>query len=235
METLFDEIKPQLRSRQIVDQFRRAIAEGALCIGDRLPPERELCLQLGVSRTSLREAVRILEAYGMVRSSQGDGTYITDTFGENVFEFLGFGDMLNRDNFRHLLHTRRVIETGAAEQAVEAADGKDVERLAALVDELEAEKDPRKLGMLDARFHELIIEMSGNPILAALYRMIHKILLRGTSLVITLPTARDVAVRDHREIAESFRKRSKKECAASVRRHLKNTEVLIEKYLNEEG
>jgi GntR family transcriptional regulator, transcriptional repressor for pyruvate dehydrogenase complex len=204
MSMIFDEVKNLTRSRQIVDKFRKALAEGMLRVGDKLPPERELCQQFGVSRTSLREAVRSLEAYGLVESQHGGGSYITDRFSENVFDFLGFGNILDRKNFKPLLHTRRVIETGAVEQALETSDAAAIQNLEALVEDLARETDPLRLGALDARFHEKFVELSGNPILTALYRMIFKILIQGTSQVITYPTARDVAVFDHRMIFEAL-------------------------------
>ncbi len=235
MDALFDEVKNLSRSRQIVDKFRKAIADGSLCIGDKLPPERELCVQLGVSRTSLREAVRILDAYGMVESTPGGGTYVTDRFSENVFEFLGFGNNLTMRNFEYILHTRMVIETGAVDRALESADAAGIERLQNLVDELEKESDFERLGFLDARFHESYIELAGNPILTTFYRMIFKILLKGTSQVITFPTARGVALEDHRRILVAVRRKDKPACADLIRRHLEHTEELISKYLKEEA
>ena len=235
MNLLFDEVKNLTRSRQIVEKFRKALAEGTLRVGDKLPPERELCLQLGVSRTSLREAVRSLEAFGLVDTRPGGGTYIADKFSENIFDFLGFGNTLDRKNFRHLLHTRRIIETGAVEQVMETADAAALRGLEDLVDELERETDPERLGGLDARFHEKFVELSGNPILTALYRMIFKILQRGTSEVITYPTARGVAVRDHKAIVEALKNRDKAACWEQVQAHLRHTESLIEKYFSKEA
>ncbi len=235
MEQLFDEVKHQSRSRQIVDKFRAALEEGSLRVGDKLPPERELCVQLGVSRTSLREAVRILDAYGVVEATQGGGTFITDRFTENIFEFLGFDDLLSRDNLRHLLQARSAMETGAVEQALETADDGALRKLELLVRRLETEEDPALLGGLDAEFHETLVLLSGNPILMAVYRMIHKIVLQGTSRVIAYPGARETAVRDHRRILEALKRKDRRECSAAVRRHLKHTEKLIEKYFEKEG
>jgi GntR family transcriptional repressor for pyruvate dehydrogenase complex len=232
---IFDEVKNLSRSRQIVDKFRKAIAEGTLKIGDKLPPERELCIQLGVSRTSLREAVRILETYGVLETTHGGGTYVTDKFTENVFEFLGFGDVLNKRNFKHLLHLRNVVEAGAVETAVETADEAGLRGLEDLVDALENETDTSRLGYLDAQFHETVIGLSGNPILTAVYRMIFKMLRQGTSKVISYPSAKSIAVKDHRMILDAFKKKDIKKCKAVVRKHLLHTEEIIEKYFIEEG
>jgi GntR family transcriptional repressor for pyruvate dehydrogenase complex len=235
MNTLFDEVKNLSRSRQIVDKFRKAIADGTLKIGDKLPPERQLCLELGVSRTSLREAIRILDAYGVLEATQGNGTYVTDKFTENVFEFLGFGNILNKENLKHLLQTRLALETGAVEHAIEAADEAALTRIESLVEELEKETNVERLGYVDAQFHEAIVELSGNLILTAIYRMIFKMLIQGTSKVITYPTAREIAVRDHKRILEALKKRNKKACKSLVKSHLENTEKLIETYFHEEG
>jgi len=233
MEPLFDEVKNYSRSRQIVDKFRKAIAEGSLKVGDKLPPERELCVQLGVSRTALREAIRTLAAYGVLEPLQGGGTFVTDKFTENVFEFLGFGDKLDYGTMRQLLNVRSIIETGAIETVAETATDAELEKLGGLVARLEAEKDDEKVGELDALFHETIIELSHNPILTALYRMIWKMLSHGTSQVIAYPTARAIAVKDHKAIYQALRARDK---ALSKRRlvaHFAHTQELLETHYAE--
>jgi DNA-binding FadR family transcriptional regulator len=237
MNALFDEIQPQSRSRQIVEKIRGAIEGGTLKQGDKLPPERDLCAQLGVSRTSLREAMRILETYGLVEPTQGGGTYITDKFSENVFEFLGFGKKLSRLNFKYLLNARKILEVGAVEQALEsgkAGADPDPGSLESLVDEQMKEENVIRLGELDARFHEQLVAMSRNPILVAFYRMIHTILLQATTQVIAYPPSRKIVLHDHREIARTFMKRNKNACIRAVCEHLKRTETLIEKYLPKE-
>jgi GntR family transcriptional repressor for pyruvate dehydrogenase complex len=239
MNMIFDEIQPQSRSRQIAEKIRGAIQDGTLREGDKLPPERDLCVQFGVSRTSLREAMRILETYGLVETRQGGGGYITDRFSESVFEFLGFGNKLNRRNFKYLLNARKVIEVGAAEQALEAGfrapgDEAALHGLDKLVDEQEKELDPIRLGTLDARFHEQLVALSRNPVLTAFYRMIHAILLQGTTQVIAYPPSRRIVLRDHRKIAAALLKRDKKTCVRAICEHLKSTESIIEEYLCEE-
>jgi GntR family transcriptional repressor for pyruvate dehydrogenase complex len=235
MKTLFDEVESTSRSRQIVEKFRKAIGDGALRIGDKLPPERELCVQLGVSRTSLREAIRMLRAYGVLEATQGGGTYVTDKFSENIFEFLGFGTSLDKKNFLHLLHVRDIIESGAVEKAASSANEAALERLESLVESLENESDTTKLGLLDATFHETIIEMAGNPILTAFYRMIFKMLMQGTSRVIALPSARAIAMKDHRNIFKALKSGDSRKCKSLIRKHMQATTKLIETYLNEES
>jgi GntR family transcriptional repressor for pyruvate dehydrogenase complex len=188
--------------------------------------------------------MRTLQAYGLVESTQGGGAYITDKFSQNVFEFLGFGKKLNKQNFMHLLNVRKILESGAVEQALEIAgngkgnsarrgDFKETD-LGRLVDDQEQETDFARLGVLDAQFHEKLVGMSHNPILVALYRMIHTILLQGTFQAGGYPPSRNIVLRDHREIARTFKNRDRAACVRAIRKHLKNTEKVIEKYLQEE-
>lgn len=234
MKPLFDKVENLSRTRQVVEKFRKAISSGVLKVGDKLPPERELCAQMGVSRSALREAIRILDAYGVLKSTQGDGTYVTDQFAENVFEFLGFGGNLNSHNLKHLLQTRLILESGVLEQSIETANSKTIERLESLVKKLEEETDAKQLGYWDAQFHETIIELSANPILISFYKMIFKMLLQGTSQVIALPNARKIAIGDHKLILQSIKKRDKKRCKQLIIKHLNHTKQLTETYLQEE-
>jgi GntR family transcriptional regulator, transcriptional repressor for pyruvate dehydrogenase complex len=233
MSVLFSEIISRSRTKQIVDKFRQALADGSLKIGDKLPPERELSLQLGVSRTSLREAVRILDAYGLIESTQGGGTYVTDRFTENVFDFLGFGSRLSAVNFRHLLQTRFIIETGAVETAPDAILEPSLSGLSDLAGRMHSENSVVNLGSLDARFHEALVDLAGNPILTAFYRMIFKLLRQGTVEVIGYPTAKATAISDHAEIVQALSRCDRTACIAAIRRHLEHTEELIARHFDE--
>jgi GntR family transcriptional repressor for pyruvate dehydrogenase complex len=129
---------------------------------------------------------------------------------------------------------------GAVEQALRINDGNEADNnlypriLDSLVDEQMKEENFVRLGALDAQFHEQLVAMSHNPILATLYRMIHKIVLQGTSEVIRYPPSRDIVLRDHREIARTFINKDTHACIQAICEHLKTTESLIEEYLQEE-
>ncbi|MDK2798842.1 MAG: GntR family transcriptional regulator, transcriptional repressor for pyruvate dehydrogenase complex [Clostridiales bacterium] len=234
MKNILGEIEKTSRSQQIVEKFKQALAEGKLKVGDKLPPERELAHQLNVSRTSLREAIRILSAYGILESNPGEGTFVTDRFTESVFDFLGFSGMLNKEKFKYLLQTRNIIETGSIDIAMEHFNDDMCVNMETLANKLKEETDLEKLGLLDAEFHEMIVEMTQNPILIKIYKMIFKMLLSGTSKVISYPNARQIAIKDHKKIIDYFKNRQKEECKQALQNHLKATEELIEKYFTKE-
>ena len=108
-------------SDAVASSLERRILEGSLKPGDRLPPERELAVELGVSRPSLREAIQKLASKGMVQSRQGGGTYVTDRLESSFFD--PWQDMMGaHPNLREdMLEFRRMLEGQAAEWAAERA------------------------------------------------------------------------------------------------------------------
>ena len=116
-------------SDAIAATLERRILEGSLKPGDRLPPERELAVDLGVSRPSLREAIQKLASKGMVTSRQGGGTYVTDalesSFSDPWQDMMGKHPNLRED----MLEFRRMLEGQAAECAAERTNDADLQRL----------------------------------------------------------------------------------------------------------
>jgi GntR family transcriptional repressor for pyruvate dehydrogenase complex len=233
MDIRFQEIEKHSRTQQVVEEIKRAVAGGTIKIGDKLPPERDLALQFGVSRTSIREAVRILSTLGLVKTTQGGGTYVTDLFSENVFSFLGFGSRLSRENYKLLFQARFVLESGCIPFVLDKVNTKDIERLKSIVEDLKNETDIQRLGLLDARFHESLVELAGNPILSSLYQMIYKMLKEGTSKVISYPNGKKLAIRDHYSIIQAIETKSKAKCIRAVEKHLAAAAGLFEKFFNE--
>ena len=116
-------------SDAVAASLERRILEGSLKSGDRLPPERELATDFGVSRPSLREAIQKLALKGMVQSRQGGGTYVTNALEATFFD--PWQDMMgSHPNLREdMLEFRRMIEGQAAEWAAERATEADLTRL----------------------------------------------------------------------------------------------------------
>lgn len=163
--------KPPKRAEVIVHQLEALILEGALKAGDRLPSERALVAQLGVSRASLREAIQQLAARGLLVSQQGGGTYVTNRL-EAVFSdpwqpLLSAHPHVRRD----VLEFRRTLEGAMAECAAQRATEADRARLAVLLAELEtafAGEDLLALSRTDVAFHQAIAEAAHNVLFAHL-------------------------------------------------------------------
>lgn len=149
--------------------IKAMIVDGELSPGDRLPPEKELSERIGVSRNSLREAVRALSLIRVLTVRQGDGTYVTSLAPELLVESLGFVLDLHRDSEAvHVLEVRRLLEPAAVEKACARLDRHDLERLEQLMAPLGPDSPVADLVAADIAFHHLINSRCGNAYLSSL-------------------------------------------------------------------
>src|SRR4030042_99910 len=116
-QSMFKQIKIRKISEEIVDQIKTAILEGQLKPGDKLPPERELIKELGISRVSLREALNSLESMGFVEIRQGGGSYVRSVVAERVKDPLNLMIKENVNKVFDLIEVRKGLETWAASHA----------------------------------------------------------------------------------------------------------------------
>jgi GntR family transcriptional repressor for pyruvate dehydrogenase complex len=140
------------------------ILSGRFRPGDRLPPERQLALGFGVSRPTIRQALRVLAASGLVESRIGSGTFV-------VGEPAGEGAATGADSLRDVMETRLVFEVGAVRIAARRVErrGEDLDLLSAIVEALErrAEHDSYPIE-IDVAFHRAIVQLTGNDHLVQL-------------------------------------------------------------------
>jgi DNA-binding FadR family transcriptional regulator len=154
---------------EAIDQLKAMIVSGRLRPGDRLPREADLAHDLGVSRNSLREAVRALSLVRVLDVRQGDGTYVTSLEPALLMDALAFVVEFQRDSqVMHYLEVRRVLEPAAAAMAarrITPQEATDLRRHAAgALPDLPVEE----LVSNDLEFHRRIASIAGNPVLAAL-------------------------------------------------------------------
>ncbi|MEU7870374.1 FadR/GntR family transcriptional regulator [Dactylosporangium sp. NPDC049140] len=163
-------------SDDTVGAIRTMILDGRLRAGDKLPIERALAAELGVSRGTLREAVRSLTMIGVLDTRQGDGTYVTSLEPHLLLGSLAITMDLHQDSSElFLLETRRALESHATSQAAVRLGEADLARLAEILDDAAGlVEDGRTDALLehDRAFHRLIVEASGNPVLASLTELL---------------------------------------------------------------
>ena len=154
---------------QAIDGIRELIASGEFRPGAKLPKENELALRLGVSRNSLREAVRALELVGVVEARQGDGTYVTSLDPSLLLDVISYAiDFSDEEAMLQLLEIRRLLEPGATALAAARAGDDDLEEIGRALEAMESSTDAEGLLEADTAFHAAIAHASGNPALAAL-------------------------------------------------------------------
>ena len=220
------------RSSHVIEHVKRMIASGDLKAGDRLPIEKDLAARLGVSRGSLREAVRSLATLGVLETRQGDGTYVTQLDPEALLRPLEFwAGLQEATQSVDLLAVRRVLETESAGLAAVRLTDEDLDVLERILSDIDAGLTAGDLGPesfidADAAFHRRIAAASGNPALAALIDSLMTRTLRGRLWrAITESDSVGEAHADHRAILAALRTRDAERARIRMAAHLLGVEV----------
>lgn len=150
-------------------KIKEMILDGRLMAGERLPPEKELSEQLGLSRSSLREAVKALEIIRVLDVRRGDGTYVTSLEPRLLSEAMAFIVDLHQDtSVLELFEVRRILEPAAASIAAGRIRSDQLELLRASMAKVGKDTSVEELVFHDLEFHRIIAHASGNSYLASL-------------------------------------------------------------------
>jgi len=208
---------------RVAGQLRSLIEAGSLQAGDQLPSERELAEQLGVSRSTVREAVQFLGALGLVEIRHGSGTFVRSD-GDLPSEWLQW-TRRHQVEVHELLEVRRGLEAVAAELAAERSH--DLESMEAALADMEAAIDgPDVPGLVEADllFHAALAAASGNTALRHLTESLGRELLRERGAIWNEPGRPERSLREHRRIYEAVRAGDALEARTALVDHLHSVE-----------
>jgi GntR family galactonate operon transcriptional repressor len=222
----FSSVKSETLSQRITRELIASIIGGHYGPGDLLPTEDDLCVQLGVSRSVIREATKAVKVLGMVRSRQGWGTEILafenwNEFAPEVIE--ARRDLQTVDEFLvHFLELRRIIEVEAAALAAERAAAEDITTMGSLISAMqEVRGDVTEFARLDVAFHDAIIAATGNRPLRSLLRSIEPALLTARTVSLTTHSSGlERSTKEHRAILAAIRSRSGARARRAMSSHL---------------
>ncbi|GAA2818432.1 FadR/GntR family transcriptional regulator [Kribbella solani] len=207
--------------------LRQMIASGELGPGAKFPPEPELCEHLGVSRSSLREAVRSLGALGVIESRHGSGTYVSALDPAAIISRFSLSvELIPLEGLLELLEVRRVLESHATATAAARQDPELAGRLSEILDRLESTTDATEIQHLDAEFHGAICTAGGNPTVTALTDVIrgrgghYRIFEPGTDF----DAIKQTSDRGHRAILAAITTRDPAAAATAASAHIAQTE-----------
>src|SRR3954453_17719215 len=154
---------------EAIEKLRAMIVSGELRPGDRLPREADLASTLGLSRNSLREAVRALSLMRILDVRQGDGTYVSSLAADSLLEALNFIVEFHRDaSVLELLEVRRILEPAASARAAVRISAEEVVGLEQVLNRATVQSPVEDLVEADVEFHRLIAVAGGNTVLASL-------------------------------------------------------------------
>ena len=161
-------------SEKLIEYVETLILAGKLKVDDRLPPERHLAASLGISRTAVREGIRLLEVIGIVESRQGSGNYIARHFDETLEQVLTIMYALDDLTYDEIREFRYAVERQALVLAVRNADAKGKKELAKYVDGILNGETEEIRTESDRLLHSCLVRMSGNRLVIANYLALNR-------------------------------------------------------------
>ncbi|WP_350347056.1 FadR/GntR family transcriptional regulator [Agromyces sp. G08B096] len=187
-------------------KIKEMIITGELAPGDRLPPEKELSDRLGLSRSSLREAVKALEVIRVLDVRRGDGTYVTSLEPRLLLEAMSFVvDLHDDQSVLEIFAVRRILEPAASALAARHVDNDAVARLRDVVESVDHAADVERLVDHDLEFHRGIAEAAGNAYLASLIDSLSSHTVRARIWRgITQENAVDRTLQEHHAILDAI-------------------------------
>lgn len=216
------ETKEQL-SAVVARQIKDLIREQRLKPGDKLPNEMELSQLFGVSRPTIREAMKSLISQNIVSIHRGRGTFVSETPGI-VADPLGFDFIHSADLQIALIEARLIIEPGAARLAARNAEPKDIETMHCLLQEMEESVQMHHVRITkELEFHRSIARATKNPVILRIIPVIMEAIQKTYREAPRTPEDHQQALEEHRRVLEAIRSHSPEEAYQAMRQHLENS------------
>lgn len=242
-EFRFDQLKFVRASESIEKEIRQAVIDGKLKPGDKLPSEKEMATQFGVSIVTLREALRGLEIFGLIQKKKGlgGGVFISDISSKSVKASLGDFLSLKELSPQHLYEVRKIIEPSSIKLAAQNITPNEISKIEENISYCEKklmnlgpflnEEEFFDLDQKNNDFHRLIAAGTHNPILSLTIDYIFDFLWEcETNILVPDINYSKANIEDHRNIFECLKQRDEEKCEEKMFQHLRRLdEYLIEK------
>lgn len=165
---------------KIINQITQAIISGEIKPGDKLPTETSLCSSFQVGRNSVREAIKIMEAYGMVYIKRPEGTFVSDSYNQNMLDPMLYGILLQKSRSQEIIELRKVLDIGILQVVMEKSTPDLIENMTHYLDLLEKEVNAPKPSIdailqADINFHMAITKAANNEMLLSMYSYVDRI------------------------------------------------------------
>ncbi|NVK35666.1 MAG: FadR family transcriptional regulator [Rhodobacteraceae bacterium] len=216
-------IRPTSQSAvdDLVAKMRGMISERGLGVGDNLPTERELCELFQTSRNTVREAMRILKAYGIVTVRPKVGAKIIDDRMERALDLFAFNTLeVSRATFTDIQGFRGLLEVTSAETLLDRITSQDIIELTQVNNELQEVEAALDASEVDFRFHTRLIEVLGNKAVLDVYKIMKPVILKIMVRGKTRRTFSTTTFSEHAEIIAALEARNRVAYQDRMKAHL---------------
>ncbi len=225
MSPLLKQVKKEKIYEDIVRQISRLIKNGKFKTGDRLPPERDLAQTFKVSRASVREAIRVLESEGLVKTRVGDGTYVEASSVEDLVKPLAAAMVVGRESLVEIFSVRKMIEPELAFLAAERATGDEISELKRILDHQKKQVRKRRLVTeMDYSFHLLLAKMAKSEVFLRVYKTLTELTNQTREEFLQEGDRPQKSVGGHEEIISAIEKRDPALAKKAMSHHLMTIE-----------
>lgn len=217
-------IKSEKIHAQVYEQLKTRLLEGHWKIGEKIPSETELCRMTGVSRVSVRTALKSLIAQGFLVSKQGEGTFVVDVSVGMNMDLLVPIIGLDKKDILEVLEYRKILEVGIVPDIFANLTKDDLDSLENNLVELEqtSEDDIELITELDLEFHQMLCRISGNSLIVKVNQILG-ILFRNTMEDVVVALGNQTGRRYHRKIFEAIKQGDRQKTTELVGEHIQNT------------
>lgn len=200
----------------VLNKIKDALVNGEIKPGDKLPTEQEFSEKLGIGRTTVREAMKMLRALGVINVRQGDGTYVVKQLNTNSINSLIFSLLLKAGSDQQLVELRHTIEVGYTKLAIEKITDSDLREIKNVLDQQIAavKKGEKDLGQYEMKFHQAILKACKNPFLIEIGETVFK--LFEASIKNTTKKVPEQAIKHHKLIFQALLDRDKHEAEEAI-------------------
>jgi GntR family transcriptional regulator, transcriptional repressor for pyruvate dehydrogenase complex len=216
------------------EQLISHVVKGNWKPGDRIPPERELCQQLGIARTSLREALKAMELIGLLDSRVGDGTFVCPRSEFLSRPLLWAFTGSDHSELQDIMEARKIIEENLAGLAAERGSR---EAIAVIGQAVQMMRDSMARGdsilEADVAFHMAISAAAQNEVLHNAVQLLRNLLRQWIYFNLALPGVPDIALKHHHTIYRAILLRKPAAARSAMRKHLEETTTLVKRAIKQ--
>ncbi|KML43664.1 FadR/GntR family transcriptional regulator [Cytobacillus firmus] len=216
-------------SEQVADSIKKKIQNGVYRAGEKIPGEREMGIELSVSRNTVREAYKILEAYGYLTAKHGTGVFVASP--EQQIQKMTEAFFVSSDQFKDFFSVRKILEEWTVKWSIENSSLDLIQQLDQILKEaneiVSGDQDFDRLAELDHKFHMTLADHSNNVVLVRIMHFLIDLLSESRTKSINIPGRALKSVQEHERILEAIKQNNIELAQERMIDHIESVECSI--------